>query len=299
MTSEVDPAAQRRDLFNSLRPRHWSKNVLVFAPLVFAGRATELLSLLQALAAFALFCGLSGAGYLLNDLVDRERDRLHASKRYRPITAGRLPISKALHTSLLLYGCSLILSFLLGGRFGWVALAYAAVTLSYNLLLRNVVIVDLFAVAAGYVLRVVAGAVVIAVQVSSWLLICTMLLSLFIALSKRSLEIRILGEEAGNHRKTLADYSTYLLDQMTAVITSALLAAYTLYTRSPVTVNKFHSSDLVYTVPFMLYGIFRYLYLVHIKEGSYTLEKVLITDRSMIINLVLYGLVVGWVVYLR
>jgi len=299
VANDAASAARRRDLLNSLRPRHWSKNVLLFAPIVFAGQVTEPLSLLRSLAAFALFSGLSGAGYLLNDLVDRERDRLHSSKRHRPVAAGRLPLGQALRASLALVAAALVGSFVLGRSFGLVASVYAAISICYSLLLKNVVIVDLFAVAAGYVLRVVAGAVVIGVRPSSWLLICTMLLSLFIALSKRSLEIRVLREDAGNHRKTLAEYSTYLLDQMTAVITSALLAAYTLYTRSPTTVDKFHSSDLVYTVPFVLYGIFRYLYLVHIKEGAYTLEKVLISDKSMIVNLALYVVVVGWVVYVR
>ena len=286
-----------RDIFQSMRPRHWAKNVLVFVPLVFALHAGELLPLFKACAAFVLFCGLSGAGYLLNDYVDREGDRLHKIKATRPVASGRLPIGKALQSSVLLYLVCLVASFLLNVHFGYVALAYALIGIVYSLALKNIVIVDLFMVAAGYVLRVVAGAVVIPVTISSWLLICAMLLSLFIALSKRSIELRLLQGDAVNHRKTLAEYNPYLLDQMTAVITSALLVAYTLYTRSPGTLEKFHTGGLVYTVPFMLYGIFRYLYLIHVKEGYHTLERVLVTDKPMIVNLILYVLVVGFVLY--
>jgi 4-hydroxybenzoate polyprenyltransferase len=287
-----------RDLVRGMRPRHLTKNILVFAPVVFARHMGDFGPAVSAVAGFLVFCGLSGAGYLLNDVVDREGDRLHKTKAGRPIAAGRLPIQTALAASALLYVVFLAAAFALHTNFGYVALLYAAVSVAYSLLLKNIVIVDLFTVAAGYVLRVVAGAVVIPVEISSWLLICTMLLSLFIALSKRSVEMRVLQEDAVGHRKTLAEYNPYLLDQMTAVITSALLVAYTLYTRSPETVVKFQTGNLVYTVPFVLYGIFRYLYLVHIKEGYHTLERVLVTDKPMIINLVLYALVVWWVVYL-
>lgn len=284
-------------IFHSMRPKHWVKNILIFVPLVFAMRIGELLPLIKATAAFFLFCGLSGAGYLLNDVMDREGDRLHKVKATRPVASGLLAPRTALLGGLVLLVISLGLAFLLNRSFGYVSLAFAIVFVLYSLLLKDVVIVDLFMVAAGYVLRVVAGAVVIPVEISNWLLITAMLLSLFIALSKRSLEIRILQDDAQNHRKTLADYNLHLLDQMTAVITSALLVAYTLYTRSPETVEKFQTADLVYTVPFVLYGIFRYLYLVHVKEGYHTLERVLISDKPMIINMLLYALVVVWALY--
>ena len=286
-----------RAILVGVRPRHFMKNILVFAPVVFALRFTEFGSLTKTILAFGIFCGLSGAGYLLNDVIDREGDRLHKSKALRPVAAGDLSVGMALSASAALHATSLGLAFMVDKSFGYVALGYVVVGIAYTLLLKNIVIVDLFAVAAGYVLRVVAGAVVIAAPISSWLLICAMLLSLFIALSKRTLEIRVLQKDAVSHRKTLAEYNPYLLDQMSAVITSALLVAYTLYTRSPGTVEKFHTGDLVYTVPFVLYGIFRYLYLLHIKEGYHTLERVLITDKAMIVNMLLYVLVVGWVLY--
>jgi 4-hydroxybenzoate polyprenyltransferase len=287
----------QREIILSLRPRHFAKNILVLAPVVFARHLTDAGPLLKAFAAFVLFCGLSGAGYLLNDAVDREGDRLHKTKATRPVAAGRLPVGMALGVAAALYAASLLFSFALGLEFGWAALAYAAISVGYSLLLKNIVIVDLFTVAAGYVLRVVAGAVAIPVEISGWLLICAMLLSLFIALSKRSVEIRVLQEDASQHRKTLAEYNPHLLDQMTAVITSALLVAYTLYTRAPETVWKVGSGDLAYTVPFVLYGIFRYLYLVHMKEGYHTLERVLVTDKPMIINLILYAVTAAWVIY--
>jgi len=295
--TELRPLVPWREIFVSLRPRHFIKNVLVFAPLVFAQQVTELGPLLRTLLAFGAFCGVSGAGYLLNDVVDREGDRFHQRKAMRPVASGRLPVSTALSASAALFAVSLLVAFALGRPFGYAAVVYAGVGIAYTLFLKNIVIIDLFAVAAGYVLRVVAGAVVIQVAVSSWLLICAMLLSLFLALSKRTLEIRQLREDAVDHRRTLADYNPYLLDQMTAVITSALLVAYTLYTRSPGTLEKFHTGDLVYTVPFVLYGIFRYLYLVYMSEGYNTLERVLISDKSMSVNMILYVVVVGWVLY--
>jgi len=297
VTSNPPSAIPWRALYLTARPRHFAKNILVFAPVVFAHHLNHVAPVAKSIAAFALFCGLSAAGYLLNDVVDREGDRLHKTKATRPIAAGHLPTSAALAASAVLYVVSLLLAFVLNRNFGWVAAGYAAVSVCYSAGLKNIVIVDLFTVAAGYVLRVVAGAAVIPVEVSSWLLICAMLLSLFIALSKRSLEIRLLQEHAVSHRKTLAEYNAHLLDQMTAVITSALLVAYTLYTRSPETVWKFGTVNLVYTVPFVLYGIFRYLYLIHVKEGYHTLESVLVADKPMIINLVLYAAVAAWAVY--
>ncbi|MDP8225377.1 MAG: decaprenyl-phosphate phosphoribosyltransferase [Candidatus Lernaella stagnicola] len=294
---EVGNLMPWRLLFTSMRPRHFMKNILVFAPLVFAQRFTEFEPLYHSLLAFGIFCGLSGAGYLVNDVVDREGDRLHKKKALRPVAAGLLLTGTAVGAAAALYAASLALAFMVGKGFGYVALSYVIVSLAYSLILKNIVIVDLFAVAAGYVLRVVAGAVVIPVAASSWLLICAMLLSLFIALSKRTLEIRLLQGDAVGHRRTLAEYNPYLLGQMTAVITSALLVAYTLYTRSPGTLEKFHTGDLVYSVPFVLYGIFRYLYLLHVKEGYHTLERVLITDKPMLVNMMLYVLVVGYVLY--
>ena len=284
-------------LLQSMRPKHWVKNILIFVPLVFAREAVHFGPLLEALAAFVLFSGIAGASYLLNDVMDREGDQLHRVKAQRPVAAGQLAPRTALRAGALILVVSLVLSFGLGRWFGWVALTYALVNVLYSLLLKNVVIVDLFMVAAGYVLRVVAGAVVIPVPVSNWLLITAMLLSLFLALSKRSLEIRVLQDDAQGHRRTLAEYNPYLLDQMTAVITSALLVAYTLYTRSPETMEKFHTANLVYSVPFVLYGIFRYLYLVHIREGYHTLERVLISDKPMIINMALYCLAVLIILY--
>lgn len=295
---EFKPLVPWREIFVAMRPRHFIKNVLVFAPLVFAQQFSELAPLGATLAAFVVFCGLSGAGYLLNDVIDRESDGVHRQKAMRPVAAGDLGVGIALSASAALQVLSLLLAFALSRQFGYVAAAFALVGIAYSLVLKNIVIVDLFAVAAGYVLRVVAGAVAIGVVVSSWLLICAMLLSLFLALSKRTLEIRLLRETAVDHRRTLADYNPHLLDQMTAVITSALLVAYTLYTRSPDTLEKFHTGDLVYTVPFVLYGIFRYLYLVYMREGEQTLERVLISDKSMIVNMALYVVVVGWVLYI-
>jgi len=293
----MNQSSDRRLIFISMRPKYWVKNLLLLMPLIFAMRAGEFASMFKAALAVLVFCGLSGAGYLINDVIDRESDRRHPLKTGRPIASGALSGSVAVSAAVFIYLTSLALAFLLDKHFGFVAAAFTAVGLAYSFFLKNVVILDLFAVASGNVLRVVAGAEVIPVEISNWLLICAMLLSLFIALSQRGLEIRILQEDAESHRKTLAEYNPYLLDQMTAVITSALLVTYTLYTRNPGTMEKFHTGKLVYTVPFVLYGIFRYLYLIHIKGGYHTLERVLITDKSMIVNLILYMAVVLFVLY--
>ncbi|MHB1191384.1 MAG: decaprenyl-phosphate phosphoribosyltransferase, partial [Armatimonadota bacterium] len=252
-----------------MRPKQWTKNLALFAALIFAQKATQPEPLARSLAAFAVFCLLSGGVYLLNDLADLERDRLHPVKRKRPIASGRLRPGGAVAVAVPALALALAGSIAISPLFFAVAAGFLALQLAYSFYLKHVMILDVFAIAAGFVLRVVAGAEAISVEVSSWLLVCTMLLALFLGLAKRRHELAILDTGAAMHRKSLSGYTTGLLDQMISVVTSATLISYALYTMSEETIHKFGTTKLVYTVPFVLYGIFRYLYLVYSRnEGG-------------------------------
>ncbi|MBZ0271860.1 decaprenyl-phosphate phosphoribosyltransferase [bacterium] len=287
-----------RHVYVSVRPKHWVKNLLVLAPLVFAQELGSPLPLLKSAAAFIVFCLLASASYLFNDVIDAVGDRVHPLKGTRPIAMRELGGTSAVGVALILTAVGLWVAFALDRTFGFVAAAFVATHVLYSTILTRIVIVDVFTLAANYVLRVVAGAVVIDVPMSPWLLICTMLLSLFLGLSARSLDFKLLGEEAARHRSSLAHYNPYLLDQMIAVITSAILIAYTLYTISPETVAKFGTNKLALTAPFVLYGIFRYLYLIHQGEAQMSIERALFSDLPMRINAFLYALATVAIIYL-
>ena len=234
----------------------------------------------------------------MNDIQDLESDRLHPVKRLRPLAAGEISEGTAFWASVGLMGAGLAGSALLNWQFGAAAVVYLGVQLAYVWRLKGVVILDVFCIATGFVLRAVAGGLVISVPISSWLIVCAIMLSLFLALSKRRHEIILLEEGASAHRKSLQEYSPVLLDQMIAVVTASTLMSYTLYTLSDVTAKKFGTDNLKYTIPFVLYGILRYLYLVHQKEQGGQPEKLLLTDRPLLINIVLYVITVVVVLYL-
>ena len=283
------------DLLDSMRPRHWMKNILVFTALVFAHKLGEPMTVARAVAAFCAFCLLSSGNYLFNDLLDRTKDVHHPSKKYRPIAKGRMQSGSVMLFAVVLYLAGLGVSWVVGQNLFLTAFAFVVVGVAYTLWLKHLVIVDAFAIAAGFLLRTVAGAAAIDVPISSWLLICTLLLSLFLGLTKRSLEMKLLEEHAPEHRPSLAHYNPYLLDQMSAVITSAILITYTLYTLSSPTAEGL---SLFATVPVVLYGIFRYLYLVHQKEVKATLENALVNDRPMMIAMGVYALIAFGAIYL-
>jgi len=284
-------------LIASLRPHQWTKNLLVFAPLALSKHLFEPDPFLRTLGAFLLFCGLSGAVYLINDVRDLERDRLHPRKRLRPIASGALLPGPALVCAGLIAAACLALSLALGRDFATAALAYLLLNLLYSLKLKEVVIVDAIAVSLGFVLRAVAGAVAIGVVFSDWLLICTILLALFLTLCKRRHELTSLEGQASEHRKSLEEYSPYLLDQMIAVVTASCLMAYASYTTAPETIAKFQTDRLPWSIPFVLYGIFRYLYLVHQKEQGGSPSDILLTDRPLLVNVALWGLAIVAIVY--
>lgn len=283
-------------LLASLRPRQWVKNLFVFAGVIFS---QQLLTprVWPALAAFAIFCGLSGAIYLFNDVADVDKDRLHESKRRRPVASGALPIGAAIGSGVLLLAGCLAAAFRLSPAFGLVALFYGALLTAYSLWLKHLVILDVLTVAVGFVLRAVAGAVAVDVEISGWLLICTILIALFLALGKRRHEYRSLTGDAAAHRPILAEYSEGFLDQMISVVTASTVTTYALYTMSPETVAKFHTRLLPLTLPFVLYGIFRYLYLLYRRDLGGNPSDLLVTDRGLLLDALLWMLATLAIIY--
>ena len=284
-------------LLVSLRPEQWTKNLVVFAGALFGGRLLDPVSLAFAGAAFVVFCALSGTVYLFNDLADREADQRHPLKRARPIASGRLSPAFAASAGAVIGGAALLGAFWMAPLFGIVSAAYVALLLAYSALLKHLVIIDALTIAGGFVLRAMAGAVAVAVPISQWLLVCTTLLALFLAFSKRRHEITLLAEGATEHRRILDEYSPYLLDQMIAVVTASTLIAYTVYATSPETAVRLGSSRLGLTIPFVLYGIFRYLYLVHRKRGGGSPAAILVTDGPMLACVALWAGAVAVILY--
>jgi 4-hydroxybenzoate polyprenyltransferase len=295
--SEVSGRSLALNLLIALRPGQWSKNLLVFAGLLFGLRLVEPAAVIRAVAAFAIFCGLSGVVYLINDIADRDSDRRHPLKAKRPIASGALPVSAAVAAAGLIATAALAASLALGGWFLVVAVSYVVLQALYSIRLKHIVIIDVLTLSVGFVLRAVAGAVAVEVEFSHWLLVCTTLLALFIALAKRRHEIVLLADTAATHRPILGEYSAYLLDQMIAVVTASTLIAYVFYTVSPETQQKFGTEWLGLTVPFPLYGIFRYLYLVHRREGGGSPADLLLTDRPLLACVALWAVAVALIIY--
>lgn len=278
-----------RLILNSMRPRQWVKNTVVLAPLVFAQHLLEPADLLRALGAFAIFCVVSGAAYLFNDVRDAEKDRRHETKRSRPVASGSLAPQIAMAAACVLTVAGLASSTLLGVDFLLIVVAYIVLSTTYSLWLKRVVILDVMAVAAGFLLRAVAGAAALEdIEISSWLIICTLFLALFLASGKRRHELVYMNEHAISHRSVLAEYSPQLLDQMIAIVTTSTLIVYVLYTTSPSVQAKLGTTKLFITIPFVLYGIFRYLYLVHKREQGGSPERVLFSDLPLLANVLLW-----------
>jgi 4-hydroxybenzoate polyprenyltransferase len=275
----------------AMRPRQWLKNGLVFMALIFSVERAwsplepdEWLPLLwRACAAFAIFCAISAAGYLINDIRDLEADRLHPRKSRRPLAAGTLDLNVAAAAATILSVVALSAAFLVDLTFAAIAMGYFALTLAYSYYLKHMVLLDMGAVAIGFVLRAMAGAAAIDVPISPWLYLCTLLGALFLIINKRRSELSGLNDAAA-HRATLDDYSVSLLDQMSAVTTAATILAYGLYTFSADTLPD--NDAMAFTLPFVIYGLFRYLYLVHRHELGGSPEEVLYRDRPMLLNLV-------------
>ncbi len=286
-----------RALLISMRPKQWLKNVLIFTALVFDEKLLDPQALLTTFFGFVLFCLISSSVYLSNDITDVEADRQHPNKRKRPIASGALPISVARWAVILLLLISIPLAYLLSPGFCIILLVYFVLNLSYSRWLKHIVIIDVFVLASFYVLRVVAGLTLIEVtRFSPWLYVVTTLLALYIGLGKRRAELTLLSEEAHTHRRVLGGYTIPLLDQYITIISATTIVAYSLYTFSAP--NLPDNNAMMLTIPFAIYGILRYLYLVQTNQGGGAPEEELFTDRPLQITIVLWGLTVLLILYL-
>lgn len=283
-------------IVRAMRPLQWTKNSLVFAPLLFDRKVFHGEALWRSIAAAVVFCLISSGVYLLNDIRDIDADRLHPRKRFRPIAAGEVSIQSAVAVAIALFVAGLAGALLIRPAFALVALGYIALMLAYNSWLKTLVILDVFTISAGFVLRAAGGAVAISVPISPWLYVCTMLGALFIGFGKRRNELETLERDAARHRANLDAYSLQLLDQIIAIISSAIVMAYSLYTFDASNVPDNHAMML--TIPFVLYALFRYLYLIYSKKLGGSPEILLVTDRPLLFCIVSWGLSSGVILYL-
>lgn len=288
-------------LLISMRPRQWTKNLVVFAALIFSLRLREVDLLLQTMLGFGVFCVMSGVVYILNDLKDRKSDALHPRKKLRPIASGALSPGAATAAFLVLtVGGVSIAYFSIGLLFFQVVVAYLVLNVLYSFVLRDMVLLDVMAIATGFVLRAIGGAEILiaegeTVPISPWLLMCTFFLSLFLALGKRRNELTSVD---ARHRTSLKQYSVALVDRLTGITVAVTILSYSIYTIWPDTVEKFGTAHLIYTIPFVFYGLGRYLYLVVEEDKGGDPSEMLLTDRSIILTVVLWFLTVGWILYI-
>ncbi len=297
--SDVRQTSALMGMIRLLRPSQWSKNAVLFAALVFSMHLFDGRDVVTVVGAFVVFCCLASSAYVMNDLRDCERDRRHPLKALRPLPAGQVSRTTA---SLLSGGLFVVGAFgalALGTGFAALAFLYVALQVAYTFALKDVVILDVMAIAAGFVIRAAAGGVVIGVPVSPWLIICTFLLMMFLGFSKRRHELIVLEADATAHRANLREYSPYLLDQMIAVVTASTVVAYAIYTASPEVREKLGTDKLYLTIPFVLFGIFRYLYLVHQREEGGNPTQLLLSDRPLIADLLLWLATVAVLLYWR
>lgn len=279
-----------------LRPRQWVKNAFVLAPLLFSGRATDPGTIARAVFATACFCLLASGVYALNDVRDREADRLHPGKRNRPVASGRISVRAALLAGAVLLVSACAAAAMLDPSLGLVAAAYVVLNIAYTLRLKDVVILDVFLISAFFLLRLLAGAVAISVRPSIWLLLCGGLLALYLGFAKRRHELLMLANDSTGHRSVLAFYGPEFLDQMSVVLLSVTIVSYIMYTLNSQTAMLVGSEVLAYSTVFVLYGVFRYLYLVH-QKGRGSPTETLLTDPSLMITIVLWLGYCGWVIY--
>jgi 4-hydroxybenzoate polyprenyltransferase len=285
-------------LVASLRPQQWVKNGFVFAALIFSRSITDWHRNARVAAGAFLFCLISSAVYLLNDILDAPEDRIHPLKRLRPLASGRLGVGTASLAAIIFASLSLGGAWLLDHTFFIIVAAYALINVLYSWTLKRVVLLDVFVISAGFVLRVISGGAIIHVEISPWLVVCATLLALFLALSKRRHELVVLGRDAGNHRSILSRYSPYFLDQLIGIVTASTLMSYALYTLSSDVQVKFPGKRLDLTIPFVLFGIFRYLYLVHQSEEGGNPTRLLFTDPVLLSVVLFWAASVIFIIYL-
>ena len=279
-----------------MRPKQWTKNVFIFAALVFDRQFLELDPLINTVFGFLLFCLASSTVYIINDLADIEQDRRHPKKKFRPLASGALSKRSARFAAVAIGGLTLSGAFYLNAAFGTITLAYLILNLAYSFRLKHVPILDVLIVAAGFVLRVGAGVSLITVErFSPWLYVCTTLLALFIGFGKRRAELSLLAEQANEHRRVFDGYTLVLLDQLIVIVSAATIMAYSLYTFSANNLPDNHLMML--TIPFVMYGIFRYLYLIHVEDAGGAPDEVLLTDYPFLGTIIAWGLLSAFILY--
>lgn len=287
--------------FKLLRPKQWVKNLFVFAALVFSQHLFDWEYAKLSLMAFALFSATASIVYILNDIVDRDRDRAHPKKRHRPIASGAISLPSAISTGIIIFAVVVPTAFGLPVKFGLCLALYFVMNVSYSFFLKEMVLIDVFVIAIGFMLRVVGGAFVIGVPISSWLILTTMFLSLFLAVAKRRGELVMQGNKQaeGHTRKVLEHYSIEFTEQLCTICAAGFVISYALYTVSDRTVKMFGTENLILTTPFVLFGVFRYLYLLHKKNLGESPTEIVLTDVPMILNFIAYALAMFAIIYLH
>lgn len=286
-----------KNLFFSLRPKHWIKNFFIFLPLIFGKKMFVFPQNLNSVIAFVIFCMASSAVYLINDIIDIEADKAHPVKRLRPIASGSVNIRQGIFIASILGILSIACSFMLNFHFGYVIIIYLAVNLIYSKALKNLVIIDVFCIGFFFLLRLISGSIVAGVILSHWIMIMTVLLSLFLGFNKRRQELVFFGRETENHRHLFTKYNLCFIDQMTTIITSSIVAIYILYTVDARTANEFGTRNLMYSIPFVCYGLFRYLYLIRKISSDGDPTYVLLSDKMMQLSIVSWIIVCIAVIY--
>ena len=281
-----------KELVISMRPKQWYKNFILFISIVFSFNIQNLEMWSIVIFAFFIFCIISGGEYLINDILDVEKDKRHPEKQKRPIASGKIKITQALLFAIILICGGIVASYYINLQFMILSISYVLLILLYSLLLKHIIIVDLLVISIGFVIRAISGGVAINVFISPWLIVCTFLLALFLAIAKRRHEVVLLGYEGENHRKILKDYSTIMLDQMMSIVTAALIISYSMYTFQSLSENYY----MMLTIPFAVYGVFRYLVLVHTSKFGGEAEM-LFKDKGMQICMVLWGITAVAVLY--
>jgi len=281
----------------SLRPKHWIKNLFIFLPLIFGSKLFIFPDNLRAVIAFFIFSLIASATYLINDVIDYAKDKIHPTKQLRPLASGKISKAKVIGTACILAVPSFVAAFMLDVDFGWIVTIYFLLNIIYAKILKEAVIIDIFCIAVFFLLRVIAGCAIADTEISHWIIAMTMLLALFLGFNKRRGELITLKDKAGDHRIVLTKYNTYFIDQMIGVITSSIVIVYMLYTIDTRTVREFGSNHLMYSIPFVYYGIFRYLYLVHKVNSDGEPTRILFSDRNMRLNLALWIIACISVIY--
>jgi 4-hydroxybenzoate polyprenyltransferase len=276
-------------LILQMRPKQWTKNLLVFASSLFAGSILQLDTFIMASSAFISFCFIASTVYIINDIADAEKDRLHPEKCMRPIASGALSIPVAVVFGIILLSISMCIAFRIGTSFLGLLILYLVINLLYSFKMKNIVIIDVMVIAAGFVLRAVSGAIAVGGHLTQWFILCTLMLSLFLALGKRRYELELFQGDKQNHRKVLDYYSTSLLDQLITIVTAITITSYSLYTAND---PRDTGNDMMLTIPVVIYGMFRYLYLIHIEKMGGKPEEILLGDKHISITVILYGIIV-------